>query len=175
MSAIKRAVVAVDFSDSSSEAVAVAREVVGRNGRLHLLHVVADVLRSPWVAEAGGDLDQVQHNWLADAEERLVIFAACLNLDPLKTTTRIAVGSPDAEIIRHASEQGADVIVLGSRGHGPLRRVLLGSVTERVERHAPCPVIVVLLRKHLRTAAGLKPWATSASRRRGGGRSAATI
>ncbi len=42
-----------------------------------------------------------------------------------------------------AEEIGADVIVVGSHGRGAIERLLLGSVSEQVVRHAPCPVLVV--------------------------------
>ncbi|MCB1005297.1 MAG: universal stress protein [Acidimicrobiales bacterium] len=41
-----------------------------------------------------------------------------------------------------AAEQGADLLVVGSRGHGALRRALLGSVSTHLVNHAPCPVVV---------------------------------
>ena len=53
------------------------------------------------------------------------------------------VGYPDAEIVGLAGRLGAGLIVLGSRGHGPLKRALMGSVSDSVVRHAPCPVLVV--------------------------------
>jgi nucleotide-binding universal stress UspA family protein len=53
------------------------------------------------------------------------------------------IGRPDAEIVGLADELGAGLIVLGSRGLGPLRRVLMGSVCDSVVRHAHCPVLVV--------------------------------
>ena len=45
--------------------------------------------------------------------------------------------------MRHAAERGADLLVLGSHGHGVIRRFLLGSVAERVLREAGCPVMIV--------------------------------
>ena len=53
------------------------------------------------------------------------------------------IGRPDAEIVGLADELGAGLIVLGSRGLGPLRRALMGSVSDSVVRHAHCPVLVV--------------------------------
>ena len=53
------------------------------------------------------------------------------------------VGRPDAEIVELAEELHAGVIVLGSRGLGPLRSALMGSVSHSVVRHARCPVMVV--------------------------------
>ncbi len=52
-------------------------------------------------------------------------------------------GYPDEGIVKHAKEWGADLVVIGSHGRRGLSRILLGSVTERVVRHAPCPVLVV--------------------------------
>ena len=57
--------------------------------------------------------------------------------------THARVGRPDAEIVGLAGELGAGLIVLGSRGHGPLRSALMGSVSDSVVRHARCPVLVV--------------------------------
>ena len=53
------------------------------------------------------------------------------------------IGRPDAEIVALAEELGAGLIVLGSRGLGPLRSALMGSVSHSVVRHAHCPVLVV--------------------------------
>ena len=53
------------------------------------------------------------------------------------------LGRPDAEIVGLAEELGAGLIVLGSRGLGPLRSALMGSVSHSVVRHARCPVMVV--------------------------------
>jgi nucleotide-binding universal stress UspA family protein len=53
------------------------------------------------------------------------------------------VGRPDAEIVGLAEELGAGLIVLGSRGLGPLRSALMGSVSDSIVRHARCPVLVV--------------------------------
>jgi len=51
-------------------------------------------------------------------------------------------GEPGSAIIRLAEERDAKAIVLGSRGHGGFRRAFLGSVSDHVIRHSPCPVIV---------------------------------
>ena len=53
------------------------------------------------------------------------------------------IGRPDAEIVGLADELGVGLIVLGSRGLGPLRRALMGSVSDSVVRYAHCPVLVV--------------------------------
>lgn len=57
--------------------------------------------------------------------------------------TYLRMGWPEREIVRLGEEIGADVIVVGSRGRGRLRRALAGSVSRSVVRHATCPVLVV--------------------------------
>jgi nucleotide-binding universal stress UspA family protein len=55
----------------------------------------------------------------------------------------LRMGEVDLEIVALAEELGADLIVMGSRGLGGLRRALMGSVSDSVVRHAHCPVLVV--------------------------------
>ena len=52
-------------------------------------------------------------------------------------------GRADREIVNLSEEVGADLIVMGSRGLGGVRRALMGSVSDSVVRHAHCPVFVV--------------------------------
>jgi nucleotide-binding universal stress UspA family protein len=58
-------------------------------------------------------------------------------------TERVEVGDPGGVIVAVAREIDADVVVLGSHGRGVFKRVVLGSVSEHVLRHAPCPVLVI--------------------------------
>jgi nucleotide-binding universal stress UspA family protein len=55
----------------------------------------------------------------------------------------LRMGAVDLEIVGLAKELGADLIVMGCRGHHGIRRVIEGSVSDAVIRHAPCPVLVV--------------------------------
>lgn len=56
---------------------------------------------------------------------------------------RIAItGNPGPAICAFADEVDASTIVLGSRGHGGLKRAVLGSVSDHVVRHAPCAVVI---------------------------------
>jgi len=56
---------------------------------------------------------------------------------------RVEVGDAGAVLCHLAEELGADVVVVGSRGHGRIRRALLGSVSTHVANNAPCPVLIV--------------------------------
>lgn len=54
-----------------------------------------------------------------------------------------ARGDPGKVLVQHATEARADLIVVGTRGHGPVGRALLGSASTAVVHHAPCDVLVV--------------------------------
>jgi nucleotide-binding universal stress UspA family protein len=138
-------VVGVDFSETSTDALETALELVTlRHGRVHLIYVVPDVLRSPWYVEgAGFDLHGLQRQWIEGGEQRLAEFVAQRKLDPRVGTVAVAVGSPADEILAHAAAKQADAIVLGSHGHSVVRRFVLGSVADRVTRGASCPVLIV--------------------------------
>ena len=65
--------------------------------------------------------------------------------------THLRMGEVDLEIVALAKELGADLIVMGCRGHRGIRRAIEGSISDAVIRHAPCPVLVV--RSHERVEA----------------------
>jgi nucleotide-binding universal stress UspA family protein len=61
----------------------------------------------------------------------------------IAATGRALSGVPGAAIVEACEEAGADLLVAGSRNYGPVRRVLLGSVSTQLMHRAPCPVLVV--------------------------------
>jgi nucleotide-binding universal stress UspA family protein len=141
--------VATDGSREAELAATTATDLVERTGsELHLVyvgHMPPLFYESPedWTL----DLD-LQSRMKERAEEK-----AGKRLDEQVRRVREAggevagaharLGSPDAEIVGLAEELGAGLIVLGSRGLGPLRSALMGSVSHSVVRHAHCPVMVV--------------------------------
>lgn len=76
-----------------------------------------------------------------DAEKLLGEATATVD-SKLAVQERRLDGSPGGALVR-ACEEDVDLLVLGSRGYGPLTRVLLGSVSRRAAQDAPCPVLVV--------------------------------
>nr|WP_319538165.1 universal stress protein [uncultured Methanospirillum sp.] len=56
---------------------------------------------------------------------------------------KVAIGEPSVEIVAIAKKEMADLIVIGSRGLGAIKGVLLGSVSQKIAQTAPCPVMIV--------------------------------
>lgn len=146
MSRFQTIVVAVDFSDSTPDALeaALALAAAEAGSHVHLLHVVPSAVPPLWTDEPSTlDLRTVEQAWIDTALKQLAALAGAQALDPGKVTTAVVVGAPANEIVRYAEERHADVVVLGSHGHGLVRRFLLGSVADRMVRQAPCAVLVV--------------------------------
>lgn len=139
-------VVAIDFSPASHEALAFAVEAARETPgcRLHLLHVVDEPVCEAWSVQAPTmDRAGLHKAWLDPARQRLEALAVTLPLDPARVVCAVISGSPYHDITRYAVEQHADLLVLGSHGYGAVKRLMLGSVAERVVREAACPVVVV--------------------------------
>ncbi len=135
---IKTILVGMDFSDACRAAIRLAAGLARTHGsRLALAHVV-DVPRVPHVEVlTAGELA------LGGAHRRLDRVAARLRAADLEVDTLVAAGRPCAELLRIAGQVQADLIIVGTRGLGALRRLFLGSTAERILRSAPVPVLVV--------------------------------
>ena len=91
------------------------------------------------------DLARMERELIADAEKRVGEFATKKGASTVAVETRVTVGEAVWEICRMAEKEHADLIIMGSHGRTGLSHVVLGSVAERVVRHASCPVLVVRL------------------------------
>jgi len=137
-------VVPVDFGPASHEAWRAACDLARIGGsRLHLVHVCAEPLHQAWAGQAEVDLDVLAQEWATEAAEHLAGFVSPRDIDPERVTRTVVSGCPHREIVEFARTHDAGLIVMGTHGYGPLRRLLLGSVAERVLRTAPCPVMAV--------------------------------
>jgi nucleotide-binding universal stress UspA family protein len=146
MSRFHTIVAALDFSDSAGDALdgAIALAAADAASRIHVLHVVPSPAPALWSDDLPPmDLHAVEQARIDAALSQLAVLAAGRPFDPSRLTTAVAVGAPANEIVRYAEEHGVDAIVLGSHGHGLVRRLMLGSVAYKVVREAPCAVLVV--------------------------------
>ncbi len=140
---IRRILVPFDFSEYSEKAFTWALAMAERwRARLLLLHVVPQP-SYPSMVMGTFNVAEFETGLKADAEVRAKEFLGRTGSKTVQIDARFVIGEPFNDICRIAEEERADLIVMGSHGRTGLSHVLLGSVAERVVRHAPCPVLVV--------------------------------
>lgn len=133
----KTVLVPVDFSSAAADALQTAMQLVAEPKDLHVLYVTSPVA----LMSAEG--------WATDnAPARMQAAAAQLSKfladhHASEVTQLIREGDPGLMIADYADEAHADLIVMPSHGYHGVARVLLGSVAERVLRHAKCPILVL--------------------------------
>ncbi|MGD8862788.1 MAG: universal stress protein [Myxococcales bacterium] len=139
---IKHILVPVDGSQSACNAAAYAGTLARAFGaELTLLHVfnAPAVTAMGLVALARADLQRAQQEVSRGAFDK----ARAAVGEGLTIHERTELGDPAAEVLSILRTGGADQVVMGTRGLSPMQEILLGSVSERVLAHAPCPVTLV--------------------------------
>ena len=137
-------VVGIDGSEESNNALRFAFEEARLRGAgLHAVHAwevfvggLGGGLIWPPSPEAEQDILEDRERWLRTTIEEIVGDPAGVEI-----SSTAKVGTP-AEVLIAASA-GADLLVVGSRGHGGFAGLLLGSVSQQCAHHAPCPVVIV--------------------------------
>ena len=139
---MEKIVIATDGSAASAEALDFGLEVAADEDATALLVHVAPLMD---VLPAGGfptnpsvphEISEADHVPLEEAGE-------IAKRAGVSATTHLLVGDPAREIATFAESQDADMIVVGSRGHGAIASVLLGSVSRGILRESKRPVLVV--------------------------------
>jgi nucleotide-binding universal stress UspA family protein len=139
--------VGVDGSADSKEALRwAAQEARARGGVVHAAlawQIPSIALIGPYVAP---DLHEDMRR-AAEATLAAAVASVADDLAGVHVTTEAVEGVP-SRVLELASAK-ADLLVLGSRGHGTISRIILGSVSRHMTTHALCPVVVV---RHQRCA-----------------------
>ena len=109
---------------------------------LTIIHSPAPLVLDPALGMSAVHVEQLEE------QQRVAVMlldaaAEQLGGEGLEVRTKILAGSATEVIVQEARTWGADLIVVGSHGHGRLRRLLLGSVADAVVAEAPCSVLVV--------------------------------
>lgn len=141
---VRRVLWASDFSAHAERAGELAATIARAFGAeleaVHAYEVPPDILPYALPIPSGFEAEL-----RVRAEELLKRAASKIALGHQSVTTHLERGSPPTAIARRAAECGAQVIAMGTRGHTGLAHLLLGSVSERTLRLAPCSVLVVPL------------------------------
>ena len=152
---ITRILVPTDFSPYADYAMRYAAALARALGaEVFILHVVPERdLHAMYDYPPGFPLEQILADQKRVAEQHFATMAGEEGLGDIRLTPLVFFGKPAEEIVKVAQDFGIDLIVIASHGRTGIPRVLLGSVAERVLRHAPCPVLVIKHPELVRDAA----------------------
>jgi len=140
---------AVAFDESGMNALHEAARCaqLRPDAELHLVHVLSEETASGAASEL-----LALNAKLLGAPEQLRRLVDMLGLDrPFRVTAHLRAGQPSDCILQTAVDLDADLLVVGTRKRRGMEKLIFGSSTERVLRHAHCPVLVAMPKNHLRS------------------------
>lgn len=161
-----KVLLASDGSDFARRALRRGIELIGGGHRYCVLEVVPHRVSAGTISAvdaipaAMADPETELEMERAECDEARARLTALLAELEIEASICVTLGDPAGEICRVARDAQVDLVVIGSRGHGFMRRLLLGSVSTHVLHHAPCPVLVVRkkeLQEAPETASGSVP------------------
>jgi nucleotide-binding universal stress UspA family protein len=143
----KKILLATDASKDAEKAALIASDIANSTGsELHVLHVgntkdfhIAPGAEQSFSPRTGslGEIREKAEKTLEEAAKQVEEAGGTV------AQAHLRLGDPDDEILRFCDEQGGfGLIVMGSRGLTRIKRVVMGSVSESIVRHAHCPVLV---------------------------------
>ncbi|MBF6989992.1 MULTISPECIES: universal stress protein [unclassified Cupriavidus] len=137
--------------DGSDYSVAAARALLAsglfqRPLNVHLVHVLPEITGRP---RAYLTREQMEQWASAAAQDAFTSILPLLQADHCAVTEHHCIGEPANEIVAVARNCRADVIVMGTHGHGAFLSAVMGSIAVRVVAAAPVPVVLVPRRSSL--------------------------
>ena len=139
----KRILVPLDGSNRAERAIPVAARLARASGGSIILLQVRSAAIGPYLVPQPTLAQAATNADLAEAEQYLAGIATSTDLDGIPTETAVLFGPAAPAILAVAHSFHADLIVLCSHGYTGMTRWVMGSVAEKVARHAPVPVFVL--------------------------------
>ena len=139
----RQILIATDGSETANEAAAFGIEMVGCSGaKIYAVYVIDTTpyrsvpLDQIWSKDTLDEFERAGHEATSYIEK--IARAAGVEVE-----SRVLKGHPAEKIISFAEDNNIDMIIVGSLGKGGYERLVLGSVSEKIVRHAKVPVLVV--------------------------------
>jgi nucleotide-binding universal stress UspA family protein len=145
---IKRILIPIDFSEPCKKALRYARPFAEQfDARLTLIHVHEPIVYPSDFGYVPLDPQEFEQQRVDDLERKLRALADELGATvPVEATVRH--GRAWKEVVDAAATMDTDLIIVATHGYTGFQHALLGSVAEKIVRHAPCPVLVVRSEEH---------------------------
>lgn len=140
---LKKILIATDGSETAEKAADFGIQIAGLSGtKVYAVYVIDTTpyysipLDEIWSKDVYAQLEEMGHQATSYVEK--IAKAA-----GMETESIVLKGDPAEKIVNFAEEHNVDMIIVGSLGKGKFERLVIGSVSEKVVRHAKVPVLVV--------------------------------
>lgn len=140
---LRKIMIATDGSEAAEKAADFGIQIAGLSGaKVYAVYVIDTTpyysipLDQVWSKEVYEQLEQMGNEIASDVEKTAKATG-------LEAESLVLKGDPAEKIVSFAEEHNIDMIVVGSLGKGEFKRLVIGSVSEKVVRHAKVPVLVV--------------------------------
>jgi nucleotide-binding universal stress UspA family protein len=148
---MKKILVPTDFSKTAQTAIDVAADIARKaKAELILLHIVEEASGGSFNIE--GQVSSSSEDWenkiftmrlIERNKKQLAKIAEDAKLSGIKVTQELRLGTPFHGMRTIITDQKVDLVVMGTAGHSQIEEMIIGSNTEKVVRHANCPVLTV--------------------------------
>jgi nucleotide-binding universal stress UspA family protein len=144
--------VPTDFSDTANAALDYAKFFAREfDAKLHVVHVLQSPFAYVSAIEGSPELAFLREEMSKDAGRRLHTAVTADERRDFDVRTTAMWGIPWSDIVDYAKKNDVDLIVMGTHGRSGIQRMFLGSVAEKVVRHAACPVLTVRISENATT------------------------
>jgi len=126
---------AVDYTLNFAKQLTIQKIVV--------IHVVNIGQLQSYSGKLGSVYYKLKENLREQAEELLIKIKGKFETNNVPVETKLILGDLPYDIVREASKEQCDLIIMGSRGSGGIESLMLGSVSNYVSKHAKCSVMIV--------------------------------
>jgi len=140
----QRILFCTDFSDNADFAFyyALTSCEQAKNRELHILHVLPEPDAQFWQTYLY-EVEDVDAKANADINEKIKNTYLVEIPETLQVKVVVRKGKAEQEILEHATDIDADLIVIGRQGHSSLGKHLFGNIAEKIARKANCPVLII--------------------------------
>ncbi len=141
---IEKILVPVDFSEHAELALTNAKELATRYGaKLQILHVIEQTVHPAFYASGSTSIFELIPDIRTKSEEAMHGMLQRVGGPNVPSEFHVIEGRASSDIVKFAGKAGSDLIVISTHGLTGIEHLLLGSVTEKVVRMAPCPVLTL--------------------------------
>lgn len=144
---IKKIVAATDFSEAGERSLEFAATFANKfKAEIHLLNVVEPMPPGPWMGVVTAS--EIKKKTFDECVAKIEKLKSAWSAYSFSVNGIVIEGEPFVKITKYADSIQADLVVLGTHGHGAVSNMLLGSVAENTVRYSNCPVLTVRAHGH---------------------------